>query len=90
MHRFLGFSPAKTYDIKVWVPGHSKYLEASSCSCFGDDQARGMKLRFKDGEGKNRFHFTLNGSGAALLEQYQQTDGSIRFPDAQVPYFGSS
>ncbi len=92
----IGFSSAKTYDIEVWAPGHGKYLEVSSCSCFGDYQARRMKLRFKDGEGKNRFPFTLNGSGTALprlyvalLEQYQQPDGSIRIPDALVPYFGS-
>jgi seryl-tRNA synthetase len=92
----IGFSSAKTYDIEVWAPGHGKYLEVSSCSCFGDYQARRMKLRFKDGEGKNRFPFTLNGSGTALprlyvalLEQYQQADGSIRIPDALVPYFGA-
>jgi seryl-tRNA synthetase len=92
----IGFSSAKTYDIEVWAPGHGKYLEVSSCSCFGDYQARRMKLRFKDHEGKNRFPYTLNGSGTALprlyvalLEQCQQPDGSIRIPDALVPYFGS-
>ena len=92
----LGFSAAKTYDIEVWAPGQGKYLEVSSCSCFGDYQARRMKLRFKDSEGKNRFCHTLNGSGTALprlyvalLEQYQQSDGSIRIPEALVPYFGS-
>ena len=92
----IGFSSAKTYDIEVWAPGHGKYLEVSSCSCFGDYQARRMKLRFKDGEGKNRFPHTLNGSGTALprlyvalLEQYQQPDGSIRIPEALVPYFGA-
>jgi seryl-tRNA synthetase len=92
----IGFSSAKTYDIEVWAPGHRKYLEVSSCSCFGDYQARRMKLRFKDHEGKNRFPYTLNGSGTALprlyvalLEQCQQPDGSIRIPDALVPYFGS-
>jgi seryl-tRNA synthetase len=93
----IGFSSAKTYDIEVWAPGHGKYLEVSSCSCFTDYQARRMKLRFKDAEGKNRFPHTLNGSGTALprlyvalLEQYQQPDGSIRIPDALVPYFGSA
>ncbi|MBC8127631.1 MAG: serine--tRNA ligase [Gloeobacteraceae cyanobacterium ES-bin-144] len=93
----IGFSSAKTYDIEVWAPGHSKYLEVSSCSCFTDYQARRMKLRFKDAEGKNRFPHTLNGSGTALprlyvalLEQYQQPDGSIRIPDALVPYFGAA
>mgnify|MGYP000435053532 CR=1 FL=1 len=93
----IGFSSAKTYDIEVWAPGHGKYLEVSSCSWFSDFQARRMKLRFKDGEGKNRFPHTLNGSGTALprlyvalLEQYQQPDGSIRIPEALVPYFGSA
>jgi seryl-tRNA synthetase len=93
----IGFSSAKTYDIEVWAPGHGKYLEVSSCSCFTDYQARRMKLRFKDAEGKNRFPHTLNGSGTALprlyvalLEQCQQPDGSIRIPDALVPYFGAA
>jgi seryl-tRNA synthetase len=93
----IGFSSAKTYDIEVWAPGHGKYLEVSSCSCFGDYQARRMRLRFKDSEGKNRFPHTLNGSGTALprlyvalLEQCQQPDGSIRIPEALVPYFGAS
>ena len=93
----IGFSSAKTYDIEVWAPGHGKYLEVSSCSCFGDYQARRMRLRFKDAEGKNRIPYTLNGSGTALprlyvalLEQYQQPDGSIRIPEALVPYFGSA
>ena len=92
----IGFSSAKTYDIEVWAPGHGKYLEVSSCSCFTDYQARRMKLRFKDEEGKNRFPHTLNGSGTALprlyvalLEQYQQPDGSVRIPAALVPYFGA-
>ncbi len=92
----IGFSSAKTYDIEVWAPGHGKYLEVSSCSCFAEYQARRMKLRFKDAEGKNRFPHTLNGSGTALprlyvalLEQCQQPDGSIRIPEALVPYFGS-
>ncbi|HVJ45843.1 MAG TPA: serine--tRNA ligase [Luteolibacter sp.] len=92
----IGFSSAKTYDIEVWAPGHGKYLEVSSCSCFTDYQARRMKLRFKDAEGKNRFPHTLNGSGTALprlyvalLEQYQQPDGSVRIPEALVPYFGA-
>jgi seryl-tRNA synthetase len=92
----IGANSAKTYDIEVWAPGHGKYLEVSSCSCFGDFQARRMKLRFKDKEGKNRFPHTLNGSGTALprlyvalLEQYQQPDGSIQIPAALVPYFGA-
>ncbi|MGJ8642988.1 MAG: serine--tRNA ligase [Luteolibacter sp.] len=93
----IGQSSTKTYDIEVWAPGHGKYLEVSSCSCFGDYQARRMKTRFKDAEGKNRFPHTLNGSGTALprlyvalLEQYQQPDGSIKIPEALVPYFGST
>jgi seryl-tRNA synthetase len=92
----VGQSSAKTYDIEVWAPGHGKYLEVSSCSCFGDYQARRMKLRFKDKDGKNRFPHTLNGSGTALprlyvalLEQYQQPDGSIKIPAALVAYFGA-
>ncbi|MGA0845805.1 MAG: serine--tRNA ligase [Luteolibacter sp.] len=91
----IGFSSAKTYDIEVWAPGQGKYLEVSSCSCFTDYQARRMKLRFKDADGKNRFPHTLNGSGTALprlfvalLEQYQQVDGSIRIPEPLVPYMG--
>jgi seryl-tRNA synthetase len=89
----IGFSSAKTYDIEVWAPGHGKYLEVSSCSCFTDYQARRMRLRFKDEDGKNRFPHTLNGSGTALprlyvalLEQCQQPDGSILIPQALVPY----
>ncbi len=92
----LGFSSAKTYDIEVWAPGHGAYLEVSSCSNFADYQARRMKLRFKDEDGKNRFCHTLNGSGTALprlyvalLETYQQADGSIAIPEALRPYFGS-
>lgn len=93
----IGQSSAKTYDIEVWAPGHGKYLEVSSCSCFGDYQARRMKTRFKDTEGKNRFPHTLNGSGTALprlyvalLEQCQQPDGTIKIPQALIPYFGST
>lgn len=92
----LGFSSAKTYDIEVWAPGQSKYLEVSSCSCFTDYQARRMRLRYKDANGKNQFCHTLNGSGTALprlyvalLETYQQPDGSVRIPEALVPYFGA-
>ncbi len=91
----VGFSSARTYDIEVWAPGQGKYLEVSSCSCFTDYQARRMKLRYKTADGKMRVPYTLNGSGTALprlyvalLEQYQQPDGSIRIPDALVPYFG--
>jgi seryl-tRNA synthetase len=93
----IGFGSTKTYDIEVWAPGQGKFLEVSSCSSFGDYQARRMKLRFKDEDGKNKFCHTLNGSGTALprlfvaiLEQYQQPDGSIHIPAPLVPYFGSS
>ncbi len=92
----LGFASAKTYDIEVWAPGQGKYLEVSSCSCFTDYQARRMRLRYKDANGKNQFCHTLNGSGTALprlyvalLETYQQPDGSVRIPEALVPYFGA-
>jgi len=90
----LGFSAAKTYDIEVWAPGHGAYLEVSSCSCFIDYQARRMNLRYKDADGKNQTPHTLNGSGVALprlfvalIETYQQADGSIKMPEALVPYF---
>lgn len=92
----IGFSSSKTYDIEVWAPGQGKYLEVSSCSCFTDYQARRMKLRFKDGEGNNRFCHTLNGSGTALprllvalLEQHQDANGTIKIPEALQPYYGS-
>ncbi len=92
----IGFSSAKTYDIEVWAPGHGGYLEVSSCSNFGDYQTRRMRLRFKDENGKNRFCHTLNGSGTALprlyvalIETYQQADGSILLPEALIPYVGS-
>lgn len=93
----LSFGSAKTYDIEVWSPGQNAYLEVSSCSNFEDFQARRMNLRFKDAEGKNRFCHTLNGSGlalprlfAALIEAYQQPDGSIRIPEKLQPYFGAA
>src|SRR5881275_826495 len=92
----LGFGSAKTYDIEVWSPGQNAYLEVSSCSNFEDFQARRMNLRFKDAEGKNRFCHTLNGSGlalprlfAALIENGQQKDGSVRLPEKLLPYFGA-
>jgi seryl-tRNA synthetase len=93
----LGFASAKTYDIEVWSPGQNAYLEVSSCSNFEDFQARRMNLRYKDADGKNRFAHTLNGSGlalprlfAALIENSQQPDGSIRIPEKLRPYFGES
>jgi seryl-tRNA synthetase len=93
----LGFGSAKTYDIEVWSPGQDAFLEVSSCSNFEDFQARRMQLRFKDRDGKNRFCHTLNASGlalprlfAALIENYQQPDGSVNIPEKLQPYFGAS
>jgi seryl-tRNA synthetase len=92
----IGFGSAKTYDIEVWAPGQGTYLEVSSCSNFGDYQARRMNLRYKSEDGKNRFPHTLNGSGTALarlfvalVETYQQADGRIVIPEALRGYFGS-
>jgi seryl-tRNA synthetase len=92
----LGFGSAKTYDIEVWSPGQNAFLEVSSCSNFEEFQARRMHLRFKDRDGKNRFCHTLNGSGlalprlfAALIENYQQVDGSVRLPERLRDYFGA-
>ena len=93
----LGFASAKTYDIEVWSPGQNGFLEVSSCSNVEDFQARRMHLRFKDRDGRNRFCHTLNGSGlalprlfAALIESYQQLDGSVQIPEKLQPYFGAS
>lgn len=92
----LGFGSTKTYDIEVWAPGQGSYLEVSSCSNFGDYQARRMNLRYKDEKGKNVFCHTLNGSGTALarlfvalVETYQQEDGSIEIPEALRGHFGA-
>ncbi len=92
----MGFSARKTYDLEVWLPSQNTYREISSCSNCGDFQARRMDARFKrDGEKKTEFVHTLNGSGlavgrtlVAILENYQQDDGSIRVPSALVPYMG--
>ena len=92
----LGFAAAKSYDIEVWSPGQDAYLEVSSCSNCEDFQARRMQLRFKDPGGKNQFCHTLNGSGvalprlfAAMIESYQQPDGSVQIPERLHPYFGA-
>ncbi|AAC06595.1 serine--tRNA ligase [Aquifex aeolicus] len=93
----LGFSAAKTYDIEVWFPSQNKYREISSCSNCEDFQARRMNTRFKDSKtGKNRFVHTLNGSGlavgrtlAAILENYQQEDGSVVVPEVLRDYVGT-
>ncbi|MEC9343907.1 MAG: serine--tRNA ligase [Pseudomonadota bacterium] len=90
----MGFGARKTYDIEVWLPGQSAYREISSCSVCGDFQARRMNARYRTGEGKEIRHVhTLNGSGVAVgraliavLENYQQEDGSVVIPPALVPY----
>ena len=91
----LGFSAAKTYDLEVWLPAQNCYREISSCSNFLDFQARRMKARFKSKEGKPQLMHTLNGSGlavgrtlVAIVENYQNADGSIRVPSALVNYMG--
>lgn len=92
----MGFSARKTYDLEVWLPGQGKYREISSCSNTGDFQARRMKARYRpEGEKQTRFVHTLNGSGVAVgralvavLENYQQADGSVRVPEALKPYMG--
>jgi seryl-tRNA synthetase len=92
----MGFAARKTYDLEVWLPGQSAYREISSCSQCGDFQARRMKARFRPAEGKGtRLVHTLNGSGLAVgrtliavLENYQQGNGTIRVPDALKPYMG--
>ena len=89
----MGFGSAKTYDIEVWAPGQGSYLEVSSCSNCEDFQARRMNLRFKTESGENRFPHILNGSGTALarlfvalVETYQQADGSVLIPKPLQPY----
>ncbi len=92
----MGFGARLTYDIEVWLPGQNAYREISSCSVCGDFQARRMNARVREVEGKGtRFVHTLNGSGLAVgrtliavMENYQQADGSIRVPDALKPYMG--
>ena len=89
----LGFTAAKTYDIEVWLPSQEKYREISSCSNFTDFQARRMKARFRNAEGKPELLHTLNGSGLAVgrtllavMENYQQADGSIAVPEVLQPF----
>lgn len=92
----VGFSAAKTYDLEVWLPGQQAYREISSCSCFGDFQARRMQARWRNPEtGKPELLNTVNGSGLAIgrtlvavLENYQQADGSILIPEVLKPYMG--
>ncbi len=93
----MGFSSAKTYDIEVWLPGQNLYREISSCSNFESYQARRANIRFKpEGKGKSEFVHTLNGSGlaigrtwVAIIENYQQADGSVVIPEALRPYVGA-
>jgi seryl-tRNA synthetase len=92
----MGFGAKKTYDIEVWLPGQNAFREISSCSNCGDFQARRMNARYRpQGEKNTRFVHTLNGSGlavgrtlVAILENYQQADGSILIPEALKPYMG--
>ena len=92
----MGFSSAKTYDLEVWLPGQATYREISSCSNFESFQARRANIRYKPaGEKKTEFVHTLNGSGLAvgrtylaILENYQQADGSVRIPEVLQPYMG--
>ena len=91
-----GFSATKTYDLEVWLPGQEAYREISSCSNFNDFQARRLKARWRNPEtGKPELVHTINGSGLAVgrtliavMENYQQADGSIKVPDALQPYMG--
>ena len=91
----MGFGARRTYDIEVWLPGQNSYREISSCSVCGDFQARRMNARYRNGDGKPQFVHTLNGSGIAVgraliavMENYQNEDGSISVPDALRPYMG--
>ncbi len=91
----IGFSSAKTYDLEVWMPSYGRYVEISSCSNFEDFQARRANIRYRDSDGKVKFVHTLNGSAlaigrtfAAVLENYQNSDGSITIPEVLRPYMG--
>jgi seryl-tRNA synthetase len=91
----MGFASQKTYDIEVWLPGQNMYREISSCSVCGEFQARRMMARYRGKDGKPAFVHTLNGSGVAVgraliavMETYQEADGSITIPDALAPYMG--
>ena len=91
----MGFSSAKTYDLEVWLPAQNTYREISSCSLFEAFQARRMMARFKNAQGKTEYLHTINGSGlavgrtlVAVLENYQNADGSVTIPSVLVPYMG--
>jgi seryl-tRNA synthetase len=93
----MGFSSAKTYDIEVWLPGQNLFREISSCSNFESFQARRANIRYRpEGKTKTEFLHTLNGSAlavgrtwVAIVENYQQADGSVRIPEALQPYMGT-
>jgi len=91
----IGFSSAKTFDLEVWLPGQSAYREISSCSNFQDFQARRLKTRFRSGQEKPQLVHTVNGSGlavgrtlVAVLENYQNADGTVTIPEVLRPYMG--
>jgi seryl-tRNA synthetase len=91
----MGFGSTKTYDLEVWLPAQDAYREISSCSNMGDFQARRMQARYKQGQAKPELVHTLNGSGlavgrtgVAILENYQQADGSVKVPKALQKYMG--
>ncbi|EOT39838.1 MULTISPECIES: serine--tRNA ligase [Enterococcus] len=91
----MGFSAAKTYDLEVWIPAQNTYREISSCSNCEDFQARRAMIRYRDADGKLHYAHTLNGSGlavgrtvAAILENYQNADGTVTIPEVLVPYMG--
>jgi seryl-tRNA synthetase len=91
----MGFSSAMTYDIEVWLPAQNTYREISSCSNFEAFQARRMQARFRNAQGKPELVHTVNGSGlavgrtlVAILENYQQADGSVKVPKVLLPYMG--
>jgi seryl-tRNA synthetase len=94
----MGFSSAKTYDLEVWLPGQGLFREISSCSNFESFQARRANIRYRPaGKGKSDYVHTLNGSGlavgrtwVAIVENYQQADGSVLIPDALRPYMGGA
>jgi len=89
----MGFSAEKTVDLEVWIPSENKYREISSCSSCGQFQSRRMKAKYKDSKNKSDFLGTLNGSGLAvgrtliaIMENYQNSDGTITIPEALRPY----
>ena len=91
----MGFGSVKTYDLEVWLPAQNTYREISSCSNMGAFQARRMQARFRNAQGKPELVHTLNGSGlavgrtlVAVLENYQQADGSVVIPEVLRPYMG--